>query len=153
MNAMARIDAAKRVFCGALPIFGSPTEFSDLLQAAWMPTTDFAPSLASTRQMMDDLASRLGTYRDAPLDWTPVTAAIQMPDVCSIDPISTPAPYQEPIIEDGVINQPYSNSYWGLDLSHWDNIGYERSPSATFPYRDAELLDGQIPELGRIIED
>jgi serine/threonine protein kinase len=151
-NAMARIDAAKRAFGGALPVSGSPTEFSDLLQVARIPTTRLVPSLASTRQMLDNLASRLGIQRGAPLDWTPIAVTTQMPDHSRIDPISSTAPNRL-VIEDGVVNSPYSNSYYGWDISDWDNIRYERSLSATFPSHDAELLDGQIPELGRILDE
>jgi hypothetical protein len=106
---------------------------------------------------MDDLATKLGAKQGGPLDWTPVPASVivDLPDpelseaeVASHSD-STADDGRNPILEEP--NEEYSNIYWEPYLDCWD-IQQERAKDLIFPPHDAQLLDGQIPELRSILE-
>jgi hypothetical protein len=120
-------------------------------------TTDYARSLAASRRALDDLATKLGAKQGSPLDWTPVPASVTVdlpdPELSEAEIAShshsTANDERNPILEEP--NEEYSNSYWEPDLDCWD-IQQERAKDLTFPPHDAQLLDGQIPELRSILE-
>jgi hypothetical protein len=157
-HAMVRIDTAKRSFNDALPISGLPSEFSDLFSRARMSTeTDFALSLASTHYALENLATVLGARQGVPLDWTPILAVLQQPDVHSAK-FASGSNHQEDWCGDDEdsdedSDEDYPCSYQGYDFDDWDNIQRERDSTLTFPTHDMGLLDGQIPGLGIVLDE
>jgi hypothetical protein len=156
-HAMARIEAAKRKLNDILPISGPPVKFSDLLRLArtpQSPSTDFASTLASTREMLNDLATSLGAHHDAPLDCTLVPAPTPALDVESdTDTSSYPDDKDEQWSGYDLSNEEYASSYCGEDFECWDNIRCGRDKDLTFLADDVELLDGRIPDMGGILGD
>jgi hypothetical protein len=136
-HAMHRIAAAKRELGNKLELgdFPSlPAEFGDLLRLAshrastfeFTGTTDYARSLAVSRQALDDLGTKLGARQGASLDWTPVPASVtvELPDLelseAEIALHSDSTANDERSSRIAEPKEEYSNSYWEPDLDCWD---------------------------------
>jgi hypothetical protein len=145
---MKMIQVSKRNFTDTLPFPGIPIEFSALLLLARAPVNNWAASLALQRKALHDLAVSLGEEDGTPLDWTPVPAILPDAECDDIAPDSEEGP--ELNLDD---NEDYSDSLdmYDVDMVYWDVHG-GRDRSLTFPAADAEYLDGQIPELGRVVD-
>jgi hypothetical protein len=144
-NAIVRILAAKQAFTGSTIPSVVPVEFRDMLDFARNAKGDITGDLAEMRMKMHTLASNLDEVENKSLDFTPEGALFPREDLESgggSESDSDETSDEEP-------NEEYSNSYWGMDIDCWD-MRAARDKSLTFPTAEAELLDGQIPEMAVI---
>ena len=146
-NANIRILHAKQAFTGSSIPSIIPVEFRDMLDFARNAKGDITGDLAEMRMKMHTFASNLDESENKSLDFTPEGALFPRENLESgggSESDSDERSDEEP-------NEEYSNSYWGLDIDCWD-MHSARDKSLTFPADEAELLDGQIPEIAVIDE-
>jgi len=146
-NAIIRILHAKQAFTGSTIPSIIPVEFRDMLDFARNAKGDITGDLAEMRMKMHTFASNLDESENKSLDFTPEGALFPRENLESgggSESDSDERSDEEP-------NEEYSNSYWGLDIDCWD-MRDARDKSLTFPADEAELLDGQTPEIAVIDE-
>jgi hypothetical protein len=151
-HAMIQVAAAKQDFNDALPIYGLPVAFNDFLRLARTSDSDSALSLTSTCHTLNIIATKLGARKGAPLDWTPISIPPLAPRGSKIDP-KFAVDYDEDLMGNEDTDEDYSSIYLEEDICGWVNIRFERDKALTLPDHDAETLDEQIPDLGRILDD
>lgn len=86
------------------------------------------------------------------LDWTPISSPVPVPiaDVHGEDSAADDA--DDGIGDDEEPNEEYSNSYFGYDIDCWDDYA-ARDRDVTLPAEQAEMLDGLIPVIERVVEE
>ncbi len=114
-------------------------------------------TITALHAQMRRLAASLGESEQAPLDWITKPGAnhplLAIPDsgseVGQADEANDRGPMESSQSQDGARDRAMSQSYGELDIDIW-RITYARPRSLTFPPDEAELLDGQIPEITEV---
>ena len=141
-TAMIRTLAAKMAFTIPAAI---PFEFHDLLDFARSAKDDITEDLAEIRVKINNLASSIDETQNKPIEVT-VEDAVFTPELVESGASSNSES------DVGPDEEEYSDSYRGIDLDCWDTHS-RRDKSLTFDPVEAELLDGQIPDISVIDHD
>ena len=141
-TAMIRTLAAKMAFTIPAAI---PFEFHDLLDFARNAKGDITEDLAEIRVKIHNLASGIDETQNKPIEVT-VEDAVFTPELVESGASS------DSESDVGLDEEEYSDSYRGIDLDCWDTHS-RRDKSLTFDPVEAELLDGQIPDISVIDHD
>jgi serine/threonine protein kinase len=151
-SSMVRIRAVKAVATGAALATNFPPEFGELLDYSRELKFAQSPDYDDLQARFRRLAEHLGCEPDDPLDWTPsnVTQAV----VSSFVPtqsLHTAEAVEEEEDEDDDSAECFSHSYFGWDVSEWDNMQRRnRDPDLTFPEGQAQIWDSAVPEIFQV---
>ncbi len=135
-TAMIHILAVKMAFTIPATI---PFEFHNLLNFARNAKGDITDNLAEIRVQIHELASSIDETQNKPIEVT-LEDAVFTPELMESRASSDSG------LDVGPESEEYSDSYRGIDLDCWDTHS-RRDKSLTFSPVEAELLDGQIPDI------
>lgn len=148
---MVRIRAVKAVTTGAALATNFPPEFGELLDYSRGLKFAQIPDYDDLQVRFRRLAEHLGCEPNNPLDWTPsnVTQAVVSSFVPTQSLHTDEAVEEEEDDDDSA--ECFSHSYFGWDVSEWDNMQRRnRDPDLTFPEGQAQIWDSAVPEIFQV---
>jgi hypothetical protein len=152
IRAMERIHSEKQDFLETFPVRYASDVFLDLVQVARAPGKTLMKAVGVQRQAFHALISASGMKNTDPLDWsaTPAAAITNSQYSCNNAILCDDETSEGRSDTDD--SERFSSSYTAMDYEMWDNVRGGRDKTLTFPPEEAQLLDGNIPELGEIGE-